>query len=324
MRPAKRITSTDVAREAGVSRTTVSFVLNGRPGQSIPEATRRRVLEAAERLDYRPHASARALAAGRSDVVLLSLSDLPVGTSVTRFVEQFAAALARDGLALVTHLAAASGRSLPDVCAAVDAVAVVALTPFDAEAAAALYRAGAEVVLGAGADVSAPQRYIGSLQAGHLAARGHQRVGYALPGQRAPERMAAERLRGVAEGCADAGLAAPVALRVGLDIASAARAVAGWTRESVTGVCAYNDETAIAVLAGMREHGLAAPAGLAVIGVDDIPVARLAAPALTTVAFDLGEAGRDLAEAVVAGLAGEDPRLPSLSSRPHVIERSST
>ncbi len=42
-RSAKRPTSTDVARAAGVSRTTVSFVLNDRPGQSIPEETRRRV-----------------------------------------------------------------------------------------------------------------------------------------------------------------------------------------------------------------------------------------------------------------------------------------
>ena len=41
--PAKRITSADVARLAGVSRTTVSFVLNNRPGQSIPEETRHRI-----------------------------------------------------------------------------------------------------------------------------------------------------------------------------------------------------------------------------------------------------------------------------------------
>ena len=63
-RPAKRITSTDVARAAGVSQTTVSFVLNDKPGHSIPEATRLRILEVARQLDYRPHGSARALAAG--------------------------------------------------------------------------------------------------------------------------------------------------------------------------------------------------------------------------------------------------------------------
>jgi DNA-binding LacI/PurR family transcriptional regulator len=74
-RPAKRITSSDVARAAGVSQTTVSFVLNDKPGHSIPAATRLRILEVARQLDYRPHACARTLAAGRSDVVLLSVPE---------------------------------------------------------------------------------------------------------------------------------------------------------------------------------------------------------------------------------------------------------
>jgi len=136
--------------------------------------------------------------------------------------------------------------------------------------------------------------------------------------------MAAERLRGAGQACADAGLDPPVTGTADLDIASAARAVARWARESVTGVCAYNDETAMAVLAGMGEHRLSAPDDLAVIGVDDIPVAGLTAPPLTTVAFDLEQAGRHLAEAVAASLAGEHPDLTSLSPHPHVIQRAST
>src|SRR5450756_2476306 len=75
-RPVKRSTSVDVARAAGVSRTTVSYVLNDRPGESIPEETRRRVLESAERLGYRPRPSARTLAGGRSDIVAVSYTHL--------------------------------------------------------------------------------------------------------------------------------------------------------------------------------------------------------------------------------------------------------
>lgn len=60
-----RIRIRDVAAEAGVSATTTSFVLNGR-GASIPEVTRQRVMEVARRLGYRPNASARALATGRT------------------------------------------------------------------------------------------------------------------------------------------------------------------------------------------------------------------------------------------------------------------
>lgn len=60
------MTMSDVARRAGVSRTTVSFVLNDKPGAAIPEETRRRILAAIDELGYRPNAGARALAANRS------------------------------------------------------------------------------------------------------------------------------------------------------------------------------------------------------------------------------------------------------------------
>lgn len=56
-----RISAQDVAREADVSRTTVSFVLNNTPGKSITEATRQKVLGAAARLGYVPNENARNL-----------------------------------------------------------------------------------------------------------------------------------------------------------------------------------------------------------------------------------------------------------------------
>ncbi|MEV0580182.1 LacI family DNA-binding transcriptional regulator [Streptomyces sp. NPDC050392] len=324
-RPAKRTTSQDVARAAGVSRTTVSFVLNDRPGLSIPEETRRRVLDAAKNLDYRPHASARALAAGRSDVVLLSVPDLPMGSGISRFVEELTAALATSGLTLVTHLAGTHGRPLPDVCASIDASAVLGLEPFDDEATQALRRAGADVVIPSSRmDPVSPTGLIGTLQAEHLIARGHRRIGYALPAQPRFRTMAQERLQSVMDACATAGVEPPLVMTTGLEIAGAAHAVAEWAEHSVTAVCAYNDETAIAVLAGMRETGLSAPADLAVIGADDIPTARLASPPLTTVCFDLHETGKQRAEAVVAGLAGREYTPPPATVAPRVVQRSST
>ncbi|QFG22156.1 LacI family DNA-binding transcriptional regulator [Actinomadura sp. WMMB 499] len=322
-RPAKRITSADVARAAGVSRTTVSFVLNDRPGQSIPEETRRRVLEAARDLDYRPHASARALAAGRSDIVLLSVPDVPIGPSISRFVEELAAALGDHGLTLVTHLTGARGRPLPDVCATLGAMAVIGLGAFDDATADALHRAGASLVLPT-EDAASAMSEIGRIQAEHLVGRGHRRLGYALPTDPVLRPMARSRLDGAARACAAAGIDLPVALETGMEIADAARAVAGWTEQGVTGVCAFNDEIAMAVLAGMRDRGLAAPADIAVIGADDIPTARLAAPPLTTVAFDLREVGRHRAEAVAAGLAGNDSHPVLARTYERVIERSST
>lgn len=323
-RSAKRITSTDVARAAGVSQTTVSFVLNNRPGQSISEETRRRVLEAARSLDYRPHASARTLAAGRSDIVLLSVPDLPIGAGISHFVEQLATALAEHGLTLVTHLAGAHGRPLPDVCAAVGASVVVGFGTFDRDTVQALYRAGATLVLPPDGDDASAMRPIGRLQAEHLISCGHRRIGYAMPEHPGLLPMAEQRLLGAREACADAGIDPPVVAATDLRVADAAAAVARWTERSVTGVCAFNDETAIAVLAGMREHGLTAPSDLAVIGVDDIPTAPLSCPPLTTVGFDLDEVVRHRAEAIVTGLAGGEDQPTRVTFRPRVVLRSTT
>ncbi|MET9830377.1 LacI family DNA-binding transcriptional regulator [Streptomyces sp. NPDC006385] len=321
--PAKRITSTDVARAAGVSQTTVSLVLNDKPGQRIPTDTRRRVLEAARQLNYRLRGSARTLAAGRSNVVLLALSGMPISPSVSSFIEHFGSSLATRGLTLVTHLAASDARPLEDVSAAVDASAVVGLEPFDEQTAEALHHVGVDLVLAVGADLSPPQKEIGRLQARHLLDQGHRHIGYALPERQALRWSAEERLRGVLEVCAERGADPAVAQPTGLDRVGAARAVDVWRRQSVTGVCAYNDEIAIAVLAGLHAHGLTAPDDLAVVGVDDIPVARLAAPPLTTIAFDLGAAGGRLAEVVAAGLDGEDAELNPLTAGPHLLVRRS-
>ncbi|MFJ2667699.1 LacI family DNA-binding transcriptional regulator [Nocardia fluminea] len=323
-RPAKRVTSADVALAAGVSRTTVSFVLNNRPGQSIPEETRRRIFDAAERLDYRPHAFARALASGRSDIVLLSIPDLPIGPGITRFVEELAAALADYGLTLVTHLAGAHAATLPDVCATIGASAVVGLEPFSEDVVGMLRRAGAEAVLPQAGRTVASRDPIGHAQARHLIDRGDRRIGYAMPTDSNLRAMAEDRYDGAAAACIASDLEPPVAVRTSLDVAAASDAVSMLLRHSVTGVCAFNDEVAMAILAGMRENGLTAPTDLAVIGADDIPTARLATPPLTTLAFDMVATGRQRADAVVAALAGEKMQVPPTPNDPVVIQRAST
>ncbi len=80
--------------------------------------------------------------------------------------------------------------------------------------------------------------------------------------------------------------------------------------DPVTGVCAYNDEVALAVLAGLRAHGLSAPTDMAVVGVDNIPAAECAAPPLTTIDFHPAAVGRYLA-AVALGERESIPESPT-------------
>jgi DNA-binding LacI/PurR family transcriptional regulator len=321
----------DVARESGVSRATVSYVLNGAPNQMIPEKTRQRVIEAAERLGYAPYAPARALRSGRSDVVLFLIPEWPIGTAIASLIEHLSSRLARSGLTLVVHAHPRAARPVSELWKAIAPAALInhqALSP--AEEAAA-DKAGMLVVTPVfrprgGRTFRSFQRCIGELQVHHLGQLGHSRLGFALPDDHRLRAFTAPRLEGVTRVCAELGLSAPIVLTVPLDAAAAERAVARWiaAEPPVTGICGYNDEVAMAVLAGLRKLGLTAPGNLAVIGVDDIPAARLSAPPLTTVATGMAVFGEHLADLVSASLNGK-PRPPRPSDDVlTVIRREST
>jgi DNA-binding LacI/PurR family transcriptional regulator len=329
----RRVTSADVAREAGLSRATVSYVLNDTPNQKIPEETRQRVLDAAARLEYAPSAAARALRSGRSEVVLCLLPNWPVGPAVGDLLGELSSALARHGMTFVAHPSTAGDRSNSEIWKAITPAAVLAFEEFSAGEMAAMRAAGVALVaalLGNPArprrELAGSQHRVGRIQAEHLIAVGHTRLGYAYPDDDRLRNFAVPRLAGVRAACAGAGLAAPLVRTVPLEPAGAARAVPAWrtATPAVTGVCAYNDEVALAVLAGLRVLDLAAPGDLAVVGVDDIPVARLAAPPLTTVTTDHPAVAAHLAATIIAAVSGDpEPSWPG-TEVVHLVPRDST
>lgn len=318
-----RVTSADVARESGVSRTTVSYVLNGTAGTSISESTRRRVLDTAARLGYAPSAAARTLRSGRSDLVLCVLPDWPVGPVVETMLDHLADDLAERGLSVLVHHVRGD-RPLSDLWRAVTPRTVVGLTAFEPHEVRAMRRAGIQVVDTHADDPGAenPQPLIGRIQVERLVAGGRIRIGYATTDDRRVADFADQRLAGVRAACAEQRLAEPIVIPVGVDAASGTAAVEAWRAAGVTGVAAYNDEVAFAVLAGARTAGLAVPDELAVVGVDDVPLAALAAPPLTTVTQSMDREASYLAARVLAALDGENP--PKRQNHgPMLVERGS-
>jgi DNA-binding LacI/PurR family transcriptional regulator len=315
MARAGRVTATDVARAAGVSQATVSYVLNGTPNQTIPPETQQRVHDAVQALGYTPNAAARALRRGRSDSVLLVLPDWPLSTTVADLIDRLSDSLEQKGLhVLVRRLR--PGQHLSTVLLEVAPAAVVALAPIDDATVASAGAAGIPVVQGltnpTGAPASAlvaPQHLTGALQVQHLAARGHRAIGYAVPDDLRLQPFFDLRLEGARRGCLDLGLPAPVVLLMALDTDAAASAVRRWRQDDppVTAVCAFNDDYAFAILAGLRALGLQAPDDLAVIGVDNVPLAAFACPPLTTVDQNIPLTAGHLAAVVTAEIAGTTP-----------------
>lgn len=311
MTGARRPTSADVAREAGVSRATVSYVLNDAPGERIAPPTRERVLAAAARLGYAPSLAGRALANGHSDLVLLAMPDVPAGELTARFVDALTRALAGQGLTLIVHFDVPAAPRLPRLAAMLSVRAVVSLFPLPAADTRALARMGVPFVpVGAddgGSSVTELSRRQGRMQVEHLFDRGRRRLAYALPADPRLALFADPRREGVRAACAEHGLAEPTPFTVPDDPAAVPAAVGALLAATpdVTAVCAYNDEVALAVLHGLRELGVAVPGRVAVVGVDGIPLSAYSAPPLSTIAVAPDAAARHLARAAVARLAGE-------------------
>ena len=329
---ARRSTSADVARVAGVARSTVSYVLNSHPHQKISDATRQRVLAAAEELGYRPSAAARALRRGRTDLVLCLLPDFPVGDTLGSFLPTLSTAFARHGFTFVVHPTTPHERPLREVWQAIAPVAIVSLDAFGSADLADVRDLGvpvAEVVYQSVDDglvgITLPNMRFGTVQAEHLMATGHTRIGFAYPADERLRRFAEPRLAGVREACRAAGLREPDVRTVALDIESATLAASAWAgaEPPITAVCAYNDETAIGLLAAARSLGVAVPTTLAVIGVDDIPTAVFADPPLTTVRTDFTDYANRLAALVVGSINGVQTSVPTPTGTVELVRRHS-
>ncbi len=329
----RRVTVADVARVAGVSTATVSYVLNSTPNQKISAGTRQRVHDAVAKLDYTRSAAARALSRGRSDIVLLALPLLPIGPHFAQLVEVLTDDLGKAGLSLVTHLDQAD-RPMARFWREMAPEAIITFAPVDplerrAMRAAGIYVAGLrpnQSSTGQEPDVLVvSSEDVGRQQVEHLATVGHRHLGYAAPADERLKHLVEWRLSGAAAACRELGLDAPITQTIPPSIDAAATAVAAWqqTVPHVTAVCAYNDEVAFALLAGMRASGLTAPTDIAVIGVDNIPTAPFADPPLSTIDIDVHEMSAQLTQMVANGITGKQAPPPDGSTAIRLVLRES-
>ncbi|MEO3973809.1 LacI family DNA-binding transcriptional regulator [Streptomyces sp. CAU 1734] len=306
--PAERSvpTSADVARLAGVSRATVSYVLNNTSSVRISEPTRRRVREAAEELGYVPHAAARSLRAGHTRMVLLPAVTFPVGPLHHQFFKELQWALRRLDYTVVQYGSLGlDGDEAVRAWAELRPVAVVSLgevglTP---SGVAMLKRSGARAVI-----TLAPRRVegahslvmdqsaVGGCAVTHLVQRGRRSIGVVMPREPGMELFAEPRIEGARRVAAATG-ARIEPLPLSYDVESATALARGWRRRGLDAVYAYNDDYAMLLMRALQDEGIGIPDETAVMGADDLLLGRLLRPRLSTVHIDM-VTGRLLAELV--------------------------
>lgn len=324
----------DVAARAGVSRQTVSRVLNEHP--DVAPETRDRVHAAVAELGYRMNNVARAFGTRRSRTIgVLAQAALHYGPS--RSIEAIESAARAAGYWVSAVFADATGEDAVREAIehllgqGVDGLVVVAphahtLQTLDAMdigiPTVTLHSAGRD---SAGSDSAgrdgrglAVDQVAGArLATACLADAGHVRIAHlAGPG----DWLEAEaRQVGFAQELADRGLTPGPVLAGDWTARSGHEAAAAIAASEVTAVFSANDQMALGLLGGLRELGIRVPDDLSVIGFDDVPDAAYYAPALTTVRQDFTELARlAVARLVDPGADAPAPVAPVLVRRASV------
>ena len=318
--PDPRPTLEQVAALAGVSRATVSRVVNGSPGVSL--VVRAQVERAVAKLGYVPNRAARSLVTRRADSVALVVSEPHARFFSEPFfagmVRGVSGALAETGVQLLLLIAqdlADRGRLERYVVGGhVDGVLLASLHGDD-PLPGILERAGVPAVLVGrpagpplGSYVDADTRGGAARAVDHLARRGRRRIA-TITG---PLDMGVglDRLDGYRGGLAAAGLDADPGLVEPGDFteeggAAATARLLERPGPPVDAIFAASDLMAAGALRALRAAGRRVPEDVAVVGFEDSAVARYAQPPLTTVRQPIEEMGRQATRLLLAMMAGE-------------------
>lgn len=328
-----RVTSRDVAAEAGVSRATVSYVLNDVEDQRISSETRARVREIAKRLGYAPDPAARALRDGNTDLVLIANPPWRLGPLVAAGVTAALEHLEGGGYVPLLAMGQAATRDgLVRACQRAHPRGIIGPGGELKPAAVRLIRAsGTQAILALdrkpGRQIPTlvvDQRVFGRMAIEYLLDRGHDTVLAVAPDSPQSERVVADdRLEGAHAAAAAGGMRlheARVASEAGVP---AAIAGAFEVNRAPTALYAFNDEYAMTAINALLDLDLRIPEDVAVIGGDDIPPAALFRPALTTLRIDAVSIYTAAAEALIQLMQGGQPTLPTMADMAQVIVRQS-
>lgn len=335
------VTSADVARRAGVSRTTVSFVLNDVRDRGISASTRERVLAVARELGYEPNAAARTLAGGATRTVALvvpQVEHLYVDAFLAQLVASMNECCHLQGLRLLIESTEGEGREPGGFLQlvrsrSIDGLIVANLRTTEIDHLRRLRDSGVPHVV-FGCNLPASERFptmgddtwrSARLAVQHLLDLGHRTVG--LVNYAAAEyHSATQRERGWRQALEDHGIAADPRWIAHGNISAQSGYEA--TREllargiAFTALFAGNDTVAFGVLRALREAGLRVPQDVAVVGYDDIPLAAFAAPPLTSMRTDPVGHGRQAVQLLLAQMRREVANVAPLAA-PRLVVRES-
>ena len=312
-----KVTIAEIARRAGVSKTTVSRVLNERP--DVDDLTRQRILQLIDETGYVPHAAAVSLATGRTGLIgLLAPSLLRPWT--IQIIQGIADAIDSTDYEFILYTTSMAERNQEMYARALahgqtDGLIVILPRERGMEYFADLRRQSFPLVLidyrGQTSDMPSvtAANLSGALDAvGHLVGLGHRHIGI-ITGLM-DLGCSRDRLEGYRKTLQGAGLEVCPELIVSGDF-SEPSGYEGMHRlmalqQPPTAIFASNDEMALGAMRAARELKLRIPDDVSLVGFDDVQMAQFAAPPLTTVRQPMSDMGRRAVEMLLLQIKGDD------------------
>jgi LacI family transcriptional regulator len=338
--PRISLTSADVARRAGVSRTTVSYVLNenGDRNGHVSEETRAKVLQAAQDLGYSTHRSARALRKGQSEELCI-IVDLPLTVHRTELVVSLQEHAFRYGYPSVVYFSHSLSpehlhKLLLEIFARRPLGIFATARSMTAEHVTLAKRMGIDNIvlysvkpIAYASTILLPTTSAGYLAAQHLLEHSHRHLALVRPADPLHDYGFLRRLEGMRSAIAGTPGATLDILPLQFSLAYAHSLVDTYLTKAdhPTGIYAYNDEYALLLLGALADRGIHVPQDIAVMGTDGISFGEFMRPTLTTIRFDMMSIGQRAVEMLVARYKGQPlPEELCQPLTPQLVPRGST
>ncbi len=335
----KKVTSQDVANLAGVSRTTVSFVLNDVKNFSITPETRQKVLAAAEQLGYVPNVNAQALAAKRAKAIGLIMTRSPQYIASDPFLPQIIGGLLdivkQEKLSLILEWVEPGHqtRAYRELAHAKSIDGMILLTPrHDDEGLRSLETLDIPVVLMGELpeldiySVDVDNRAAARMAVQHLVDLGHKKIA-CITNAPQPFSSATDRLLGYQDALAQAGIAYDSQRVCFADFTPGSGFHCMNTLldrgADFTAAFVASDNVAIGALSAIHKRGFRVPDDFSIVGFDDILWARFSDPPLTTIRIPAQDLARNACYLLMDVIKGNAPESKQIRLNSELILRQS-
>jgi len=333
LRGNKKVTLKTVAQHLGLAAGTVSATLNNSPAaRSIPEHTKKRILAAAQELNYRPDFFARTLRMKRTFTIGVIAEEIgdAYGSQVISGIEKY---LARNNYFFLTVVHRHDPKLLQTYSQmllerGVEGIITVDTSILAEPSLPTVAVAGHRQIAGV-TNIVLDHKRAARLALEHLKELGHEKIAF-IKGQ-VFSSDSEDRWNAITEVAGELGIQILPELTIRIDSTVSTPEV-GFPvtkellarNEPFTALFAYNDISAIGATWALREAGLLVPQDVSVVGFDDIPGAAYANPGLTTVRQPLLRMGEIAAQTLVSQIEEHGEYVPEIAIEPEFVVRDST